>query len=99
MKPSIYELMDTSPPLDVIEKIREESIKVEGIIQVDKCFVRKLGLDYFVDIQILVDGNIPVYEGHELAHNVKDRLRKKFPRIIDVSVHVEPNALPLKNLE
>ncbi len=99
MKPSIYELMDTSPPLDVIEKIREETMKVEGIIQVDKCFVRKLGLDYFVDIQILVDGNIPVYEGHELAHNVKDRLRKKFPKIIDVSVHVEPNALPLKNLE
>ena len=98
MKPSIYELMDTSPPLDVIKKIREETMKVEGIIQVDKCFVRKLGLDYFVDIQILVDGNIPVYEGHELAHNVKDRLRKKFPKIIDVSVHVEPNAIPLKKI-
>jgi cation diffusion facilitator family transporter len=98
IKPSIYELMDTSPSAEVIENVKAETMKVEGVIIIDKCYVRKMGLDYVVDIQILVDGKIPVYEGNEIAHKVKDKLRKKFPKIIDVSVHVEPNALPLKNL-
>jgi divalent metal cation (Fe/Co/Zn/Cd) transporter len=90
--------MDTSPSAEVIENVKAETMKVEGVIIIDKCYVRKMGLDYVVDIQILVDGKIPVYEGNEIAHKVKDKLRKKFPKIIDVSVHVEPNALPLKNL-
>jgi len=57
---------------------------------IDKCFVRKMGFDYFVDIHVLVDANLPVHKGHEIAHQVKDQLMKEYSNISDVLVHIEP---------
>ena len=57
---------------------------------VEKCYVRKMGFDYFVDIHIQVDGGLSVAEGHAIAHAVKDRLLKSDLRIKGVLVHVEP---------
>ena len=53
--------------------------------------MRKSGLSYLVDIQVLVDGDLRVREGHDIAHAVKDALlASREHRISDVTVHVEP---------
>ena len=89
-KPALYELLDTAPPVQVIQKVKDAAIKVENVMGVDKCFVRKMGFDYFVDIHVLVDANLPVHKGHEIAHIVKDELMKEYSNISDVLVHIEP---------
>jgi cation diffusion facilitator family transporter len=89
-KPALYELMDTAPPYQTIQKVRDAAIKVENVMGIDKCFVRKMGFDYFVDIHVLVDANLPVFKGHEIAHKVKDELMKEYSNISDVLVHIEP---------
>ena len=63
---------------------------VPGVREIDKCHVRKMGLEYYVDIHVLVDGNLSVREGHGIAHDVKDRLRTDHPAVRDVLVHIEP---------
>jgi cation diffusion facilitator family transporter len=90
LKPALYELTDAAPQPDVILKVREASLKIPGVHAIDKCFVRKMGFDYFVDIHVIVDGKITVYEGHDIAHAVKDGLIQKYPKISDVLVHIEP---------
>jgi cation diffusion facilitator family transporter len=89
-KPALYELLDTAPPARTVQKVRDVAIKVENVMGIDKCFVRKMGFDYFVDIHVLVDANLPVFKGHEIAHKVKDELMKEYSSICDVLVHIEP---------
>ena len=89
-KPALYELLDTAPPAQTIQKVRNVASKVENVMGIDKCFVRKMGFDYFVDIHVLVDANLPVHKGHQIAHKVKDELMKEYPNISDVLVHIEP---------
>jgi len=89
-KPAFYELLDTAPPHQTIQKVKEIAGKVENVMGIDKCFVRKMGVEYFVDIHVLVDANLPVFKGHEIAHQVKDQLMKEHSNISDVLVHIEP---------
>jgi len=89
-KPALFELLDTAPPVQIVQKVRDVAVKVENVMGIDKCFVRKMGFDYFVDIHVLVDANLPVHKGHEIAHKVKDELMKEYANISDVLVHIEP---------
>lgn len=89
-KPALFELLDTAPPTQIVQKVRGVAGKVENVMGIDKCYVRKMGFDYFVDIHVLVDANLPVHKGHEIAHKVKDELMKEYSNISDVLVHIEP---------
>jgi cation diffusion facilitator family transporter len=89
-KPAFYEIMDTAPPMYILQEIKIEAGKVGGVMGIDKCFVRKMGLEFFVDIHVIVDRNLPVHAGHFIGHNVKDQLMKFNPKISDVLVHIEP---------
>ena len=61
-----------------------------GVREVEKCLVRKMGLSFYVDLHVGVDGNISVREGHHIAHEVKRAIQASDPRFADVLVHVEP---------
>lgn len=89
-RPALDEIMDAAPSKEINNEIINATNSVEGVIATDKCFVRKMGLDYYIDIHIIVDGNLTVHDGHEIAHNVKDYLMSSFPQISNVLVHVEP---------
>jgi divalent metal cation (Fe/Co/Zn/Cd) transporter len=52
--------------------------------------VRKVGFDLYVDLHIHVRGDLPVRDGHRIAHDVKDAVRADNPRVRDVTIHVEP---------
>ena len=66
---------------------------VPGVIEVEKCRARKMGLDFYVDLHVGVDGKISVHEGHEIAHRVKAAIQQNDSRIADVLVHIEPAQL------
>ena len=88
--PSLRDLMDTAPPKSIQEQVREASLKVEGVTDTEQCRVRKMGLEYYVDLHVKVNGDISVTEGHGIAHQVKDAIRQAVPEIADVLVHIEP---------
>ena len=90
-RPALGEIMDEHLYDDLIEQIRIVSLQVEGIIDTEKCFIRKAGMQYHVDLHAIVDRNISVKEGHDLAHKLKDTLQKEMPELGHVLIHVEPN--------
>ena len=90
-RPALGEIMDEHRFDDLVENIRQESLKVEGIIGTEKCFIRKAGMKYHVDLHAIVDANISVKEGHDLAHKLKDTLRSEILELGHVLIHVEPN--------
>lgn len=94
LKPAVYEVMDSAPPKEWEQQIRAVSAAVPGVLGLDKCRVRKMGLDYFVDIHVEVDAQLTVLEGHRIAHEVKDAIREHNPAVVDVLVHIEPAQSP-----
>lgn len=93
LRPALGEVMDEHVYDEMIITIRDLSHKVPGVIETEKCLVRKTGMTYLVDLHITVDGTRTVKEGHDIAHNVKDILLREMPEIADVLIHVEPDGL------
>jgi len=92
MRPAINEIMDSAPDPEIEASAREAAEAVPGVIGLDQSRVRKMGLEYFMDLHLVVDGNISVHEGHRIAHEVKDAIRHQNGLITDVLVHVEPQG-------
>ncbi|MVO07858.1 cation diffusion facilitator family transporter [Flavobacterium sp. TP390] len=90
-RPALGEIMDEHRYQDLEQNIRTISLKVEGILGTEKCFIRKAGMKYHVDLHAIVDANISVKEGHDLAHQLKDTLRNEIFELGHVLIHVEPN--------
>ncbi|MEO7934297.1 MAG: cation diffusion facilitator family transporter [Chthoniobacterales bacterium] len=90
MRPAINEIMDSAPDPEIEAGAREAAESVPGVIGLDESRMRKMGLEYFMDLHLIVDGNISVHEGHRIAHEVKDAIRHRNGLITDVLVHVEP---------
>jgi cation diffusion facilitator family transporter len=90
-RPALGEIMDEHLYDDVVEIIRNEAVKVPGIIYTEKCFVRKAGMVYHIDLHAVVDGNLSVRKGHELAHRLEKFLRDNIPGLGNVLIHIEPD--------
>jgi cation diffusion facilitator family transporter len=90
-RPALGEIMDEHLYDDVIVSIRKVANSVDGIIATEKCFIRKSGMKYHVDLHAVVDAKISVKEGHDLAHLLKDTLRTELPELGHVLIHIEPN--------
>ena len=90
-RPALGEIMDENLYDDLIAHIRVVSLEVNGILDTEKCFIRKAGMKYHVDLHATVNSEISVKEGHELAHKLKDTLRERIPELGHVLIHVEPN--------
>ena len=90
-RPAFGEIMDEHFYDDLVEDIRRISLTVDGIIATEKCFIRKVGMIYHVDLHAKVNGSISVTDGHNLAHQLKDTLRAEIPQLGHVLIHIEPH--------
>lgn len=90
-RPALGEIMDEHLYDDLVEDIRKVSLTVEGVIATEKCFIRKAGMKYHVDLHAIVSANITVKQGHEISHKLKDTLRNDIPQLGHVLIHIEPN--------
>ncbi|HWC88465.1 MAG TPA: cation diffusion facilitator family transporter [Pirellulales bacterium] len=89
---ALAEILDVKVSDQIENEVRSVSAAVEGVCAIDKCRIRKSGLGYFIDIHVVVDGDITVRRGHAIGHEVKDALLASDLGILDVAVHVEPLA-------
>ncbi|HTF80314.1 MAG TPA: cation diffusion facilitator family transporter, partial [Cytophagales bacterium] len=89
-RPALGEVMDEHVHQDIEVNIRDLAQKVRGVMATEKCHIRKTGMVLHVDLHIVVNGNITVKEGHDIAHELKDQLKAAIPELADVLIHVEP---------
>lgn len=84
------ELLDAAPPREFATNIRRLAESIPGVKAIDKCRIRKSGLQYFIDIHVQVDGDASVRDGHIIGGKVRAALRESPFRIADALVHIEP---------
>jgi cation diffusion facilitator family transporter len=90
-RPALGEIMDENLNEDLIDEIRKVSLTLNGVISTEKCFIRKAGMNYHVDLHATMSATITVKEGHDIAHALKDTLRKEIPQLGHVLIHMEPD--------
>jgi cation diffusion facilitator family transporter len=88
--PAFTEVMDAAPPNEITEEIKAIATAVPKVKGIEKCLVRKMGFEYFVDIHVLVEAHLTVKEGHDIGHMVKDAIIMQKPLVYDVLTHIEP---------
>lgn len=93
-RPALGEMLDEHFYDEQVVKIRQTAAEVQGVWGTEKCLIRKMGMSYWIDLHLIVDGNQTVYDGHAIAHKVKDKLMATYPKIADVFIHVEPHNSP-----
>jgi cation diffusion facilitator family transporter len=90
-RPALGEVMDENHHDGMIDEVRRIALTVNGIVDTEKCFIRKAGTKYHIDLHAVVDGNISVTKGHELSHHLKDALIENLPNLEQVLIHIEPD--------
>ena len=90
LRPAVEELMDQSPSSGLVEETIEVAESHEGVHRIEKLLLRKMGLYFVADMHLEVHPEMTVRESHALAHDVKEDVQRRFPQIIEVTIHVEP---------
>lgn len=89
------QLTDQMPDDEQMQQIRSSAMRVPGALAIEKCFARKTGLRYHVDLHLEVDPYLTVLESHQIAHEVQLRVKTDLDWVADVLVHVEPHGARL----
>ena len=87
---TIGSLLDTMPDSTKMNQIRDIAMSVPGTLGIEKCFARRTGLRYHVDLHLEVDPEMTVRQSHDIASQVKVSIKEMLPWVADVLIHVEP---------
>ena len=92
VRETALQLMDTMPEGERMDQIRTVALHVPGALAIEKCFARKTGLRYHVDLHLEVDPELTVRASHDIATAVRISIKNDLDWVEDVLVHVEPHA-------
>ena len=92
VRETVLQLMDTMPDEAQMAQIRAAAMRVQGALGIEKCFARKTGLRYHVDLHLEVDPGLTVRQSHEIARKVKNTIKSDVGWVQDVLIHVEPHG-------
>lgn len=87
---SMSETMDAVKDHSVYDEVYTAVDEVPGASNPHRVRIRKIGTYYDIDLDIEVDGAVPVKQGHQIARLVEDKINERMSNVYDVMVHVEP---------
>jgi cation diffusion facilitator family transporter len=91
--PGLKELMDWGAPREVCEKMRDVALAHPAIRDAHRIRTRYQSGSIFADMHIVVDGNMKVKDGHDVAEHVRKAVIQQVPGVVDVIVHVDPHQV------
>ncbi len=87
---STMELVDTAWDADKTDEMKQFISEIEGVDHMHMLRTRKMGNDVLADVHLQVNSYLSVSEGHYIAESTMAKLRKKFPELSDITVHIDP---------
>lgn len=90
LRPAINDLMDRLPGADVVQLIANAATSVPEVNAIEKLKVRKVGLQYAVDLHVQTDPDMSLHDAHIVSGKVKGAIRTAMPAVDGVLVHMEP---------
>ncbi|MDP6043972.1 MAG: cation diffusion facilitator family transporter, partial [Phycisphaerae bacterium] len=84
------ELIDSAPGQATLDGIRTVLRRTEGVVDFHALRARLVGGKVAMDVHIMVDPDLTVAQGHQIATALKNHIMTSEKRVIEVVVHVEP---------
>lgn len=87
---SAYEvLMDTNINDQMMNDLSDIIEEIEGVDHIDAITAKPVGYNFLIIVKVSIDAHITVYEGHNIAHKVRQIL-EGLNNVEEVIVHVNP---------
>lgn len=86
---AIQTLLDRKLPDEELEQIRQECLKVEGVLGVHQLRTRMSGPTRFIQLHLELNDHLPLIEAHHIADEAEANLLALFPEA-DVLIHQDP---------
>ncbi len=90
IKGALTNLLDKGVPKETRTRIDHIARSVTGVTSVHAIRTRMMGPGIYLDLHVLVDGDLSVRQGHAISESVKQALLHEGPEILDAVVHLEP---------
>jgi len=87
---ALYELIDTGLNIDVVDDVRQAMLNNASVVGIHNLRSRSMGGLGYIDAHIEVDPDLTVSEAHYIAHTIEYLVKKQFPQVIDVQIHIDP---------
>jgi cation diffusion facilitator family transporter len=88
---NVHILMVGAPEAGISEEILSTVRRFDEVKGVPRVRVQRLGGEYVVNLDIAVDGDITVAEGHSIAERVRDLCLAQNKRLSEVIIHIDPH--------
>jgi len=92
LRDAMREFTDTAPKQEIIGKIRQCALSVNGVLDTHDLRIRTSGGLYQMEIHIVVDGQLTVLEGHKIAKAVESCLFEDVGNFSSITIHVDPES-------
>ena len=90
LRPAVADLMDRSPDETMLARVTAAVWGVDGVREMHKLKVRKVGIDYYVDLHVQADPAMSLHDAHVLSGRVKSAIRAAVPGVAGALIHMEP---------
>lgn len=87
---STSELVDTGLGSEEVKEITDYINGLTGVENLHFLRTRRMGGHVLADVHLQVDGRLSVSEGHYIGESAMYKLRRQFPSITDIVVHIDP---------
>ena len=85
-------MLDTSCDEVYESELREFIESQPDVLGVDVLHTRMFGNKVYIDLEIKVDGDMPLRESHAIAEQVHDQVEAMFTDIKHIMIHVNPTT-------
>lgn len=89
-KDAMDKMVDHSCDEETEKQLRDCVMRNENVLGIDILHTRTFGNRIYVDVEILADGSITLFEAHNIAEAVHDDIEKNFSKVKHIMVHINP---------
>jgi divalent metal cation (Fe/Co/Zn/Cd) transporter len=90
LRPAIDDLMDRIPDADIVKRVSTAARSVREVCDIEKLKIRKVGMQYTVDLHVQADPAMSLHDAHIVSGKVKGAIRTAMPTVDSVLIHMEP---------
>jgi len=90
LRDAVVKMLDTSCGEDYEKALTAYIAAQEDVVKVDMLHSRMFGNKTYIELELQVDGNLPLREAHAIAERIHDNVEAQFLDIKHITIHLNP---------
>ena len=87
---AVDKMVDHSCDEETEDQIRLCAVEQPEVERIDLLKTREFGNRIYIEMEIAVNGDLPLRQAHDAAERVHDEIERRFPKVKHIMIHVNP---------